>query len=62
MKKDYVRTTLYLSPDTLQKLRWIAKQQDRSPSYVVRQWITQIYDELGGPTLDDADEEPSLVA
>lgn len=55
MKKSYARITLYLdTPDDrniAQMLAWIAKQGDRSPSYVVRRLIRAEYERLAGPAI-----------
>ena len=62
MKKNYTRTTLYLSPETLKMLTWLAELDDRSPSYVARHLIQAEYDRRGGPTLDSQDTAPDADA
>lgn len=56
MRKTYARVTLYLSEDgtqsAMQMLEWIAKQDRRRPSWIVRRLIEQEYERLGGPPLD----------
>lgn len=62
MKKNYTRTTLYLSPATLKMLTWLATVDDRSPSYVVRRLIQTEYDRRAGPPLDSQDAAPDVDA
>lgn len=56
MKKTYARVTLYLSEDgtqsATQMLDWIAKQDRRRPSWIIRRLIEQEYEKRGGPPLD----------
>ena len=56
MRKTYARVTLYLSEDgtqsAMQMLEWLAKQDRRRPSWIIRRLIEQEYERRGGPSLD----------